>query len=150
MPTLFDPYHLRGLTLKNRVAMAPLTRCRADAEGVPQPISEIYYAQRASARLIITEATNITSKSCSFERAPGIYSAAQVEGWKPIIEAVHKNGGSIFVQLWHCGRVGSDAILNGQAPLSPSGVNDDLRSLPGGGVMEDGAYAPIPVTESRE
>src|SRR5260221_10064518 len=96
MPTLFDPFNLRGLTLKNRVAMAPLTRCRADAEGVPQPISQIYYAQRASASLIITEATNITSKSCSFERAPGIYSAAQVEGWKPIIEAVYKNCGDVF------------------------------------------------------
>jgi N-ethylmaleimide reductase len=150
MPTLFDPFNLRGLTLKNRVAMAPLTRCRADAEGVPQPISQIYYAQRASASLIITEATNITSKSCSFERAPGIYSAAQVEGWKPIIEAVHKNGGSIFVQLWHCGRVGSDAILNGQAPLSPSGVNDDLDSLQVWGLMANGRYARIAATHSRE
>src|ERR1700680_1216992 len=97
MPTLFEPFDLRGLTLKHRVAMAPLTRGRAAAEGVPQPISQTYYAQRASAGLIITEATNITSKSCSFERAPGIYSAAQVEGWKPIIAAVHKNGGALFL-----------------------------------------------------
>src|SRR5258706_12095094 len=116
MPTLFDPFNLRGLTLKHRVAMAPLTRCRADAEGVPQPISQTYYAQRASAGLIITEATNITSKSCSFERAPGIYSAAQVEGWKPIIEAVHKNGGSIFVQLWHFGGGGTVAGLKRRGP----------------------------------
>src|SRR5258707_9755665 len=104
MPTLFDPFDLRGLTLKHRVAMAPLTRCRADAEGVPQPISQTYYAQRASAGLIITEATNITSKSCSFERAPGIYRAAQVEGWKPIIEAVHRNGGFSFFPLLRCGK----------------------------------------------
>src|SRR5258707_15820623 len=119
MPTLFDPYHLRGLTLKNRVAMAPLTGCRADAEGVPQPISQIYYAQRASASLIITEATNITSKSCSFERAPGIYSAAQVEGWKPIIEAVHKNGGAGFAPSPRFGRRAPLARSNLPAPLSP-------------------------------
>jgi NADPH2 dehydrogenase/N-ethylmaleimide reductase len=70
MPTLFDSFDLRGLMLKHRVAMAPLTRCRADAAGVPQPVSQTYYAQRASAGLIITEATNVTSKSCAFERAP--------------------------------------------------------------------------------
>src|SRR5258706_11156478 len=124
MPTLFDPSHLRGLTLKNRVAMAPLTRCRADAEGVPQPISQIYYAQRASASLIITEATNITSKSCSFERAPGIYSAAQVEGWKPIIEAVHKNGGGVFFPPLPFGRSGSFAILKSPAPPFPAPGDD--------------------------
>src|SRR5258708_37813191 len=126
MPTRFDPFNLRGLTLKNRVAMAPLTRCRADAEGVPQPISQIYYAQRASASLIITEATNITSKSCSFERAPGIYSAAQVEGWKPIIEAVHKNGGAAFFYLLPCRRGGAGGRLNSQRPPFPARLDDRL------------------------
>jgi N-ethylmaleimide reductase len=150
MPTLFDSFDLRGLTLKHRVAMAPLTRCRADAAGVPQSISQTYYAQRASAGLIISEATNVTSKSCAFERAPGIYNSAQIEGWKPIIEAVHNNGGSIFVQLWHCGRVGSDAILDGRSPLSPSGVNDDLDTLQVWGLMANGRYARIAATPSSE
>jgi N-ethylmaleimide reductase len=150
MPTLFDSFDLRGLTLKHRVAMAPLTRCRADGAGVPQSISQTYYAQRASAGLIISEATNVTSKSCAFERAPGIYNSAQIEGWKPIIEAVHNNGGSIFVQLWHCGRVGSDAILDGRSPLSPSGVNDDLDTLQVWGLMANGRYARIAATPSSE
>jgi 2,4-dienoyl-CoA reductase-like NADH-dependent reductase (Old Yellow Enzyme family) len=150
MPTLFDSFDLQGLQLKHRVAMAPLTRCRANAAGVPQPITQTYYAQRASAGLIITEATNVTSKSCAFERARGIYSNAQVEGWKPVIEAVHKNGGSIFMQLWHCGRVGSDAILDGRSPLSPSGVNDDLEALQVWGLMANGRYARIAATPSRE
>src|SRR5258705_2716399 len=126
MPTLFDPFDLRGLTVKPRVAMAPLTRCRADAEGVPQPISQTYYAKRASAGLIITEATNITSKSCSFERAPGIYSAAQVEGWKPIIEAVHKNGGSVFVPLLPFREGVFYADPNRPSPLSASPVDYEL------------------------
>jgi len=150
MTSLLDMIDLKGLKLKNRVIMAPLTRSRADSEGVPQPISQTYYAQRASAGLIITEATNITAKSCAFERAPGIYSAAQVNGWRSITTAVHRVGGAIFVQLWHCGRVGSDAILNGQQPLSPSGVNDDLDTLQVWGLMANGRYARIAATPSRE
>jgi NADPH2 dehydrogenase/N-ethylmaleimide reductase len=150
MATLFDPIDLHGITLKNRVAMAPLTRCRADAAGVPQPLSQKYYAQRASAGLIISEATNVSERSCAFEFAPGIHAAAQVEGWKPIAEGVHAGGGKIYVQLWHCGRVGSDAILNGQQPLSPSGVNDDLDSLQVWGLMANGRYARISATPSRE
>ena len=150
MTTLFDTIDLQGLRLKNRVAMAPLTRCRADAVGVPQPISQKYYAQRASAGLIISEATNVSENSCAFEFAPGIHTPAQVEGWKPIAEGVHGAGGKIFVQLWHCGRVGSDAILNGQQPLSPSGINDDLDLLQVWGLMANGRYARISATPSRE
>src|SRR6266851_1371297 len=123
MPTLFEPLDLQGLMLPNRIAMAPLTRSRAGDGDVPQPMSATYYRQRASAALIITEATNVTSKSCAFEKAPGIYSDAQIEGWCRITEAVHANGGRIFLQLWHCGRVGSDATLDGRSPLSPSGIN---------------------------
>ena len=128
MSRLNSPIDLHGMSLSNRIAMAPLTRCRAGQGDVPQPISALYYSQRASAGLIITEATNVTPKSCAFEKAPGIYSDQQVAGWKVITDSVHKAGGHLFMQLWHCGRVGSEAILNGQSPLSPSGINDDLES----------------------
>ncbi len=150
MPTLFEPLDLQGLMLPNRIAMAPLTRSRAGDGDVPQPMSATYYRQRASAALIITEATNVTSKSCAFEKAPGIYSDAQIEGWCRITEAVHANGGRIFLQLWHCGRVGSDAILDGRSPLSPSGINDDLDTLQVWGLMASGRYARIAATPSRE
>lgn len=150
MNKLFTSIDKNGLKLKNRVAMAPLTRCRAGEHDVPQPMSELYYAQRASAGLIITEATNITPKSCAFEKAPGIYSAAQVQAWKKISDKTHAAGGTLFMQLWHCGRVGSDAVLNGNAPLSPSGVNDDLHSLIVYGLMANGRYAQITATPSKE
>jgi N-ethylmaleimide reductase len=149
MSSLFDPLDLKGLLLPNRVAMAPLTRCRAGAGDVPQPISATYYRQRASAGLIISEATNVTPKSCAFEKAPGIYSNEQVEGWRAIANAVHAEGGRIFLQLWHCGRVGSDAILDGQPPLAPSEVNDDLDALQVWGLMANGRYARIAATPSR-
>ncbi len=150
MKKLLTPIDQNGLKLKNRVAMAPLTRCRAGKDDVPQPMSELYYAQRASAGLIITEATNVTPKSCAFEKAPGIYSAAQVQAWKKISDKTHAAGGQVFMQLWHCGRVGSDAILDGNAPLSPSGVNDDLHSLIVYGLMANGRYAQITATPSKE
>ncbi len=149
MSKLLAPMDLKGLALPNRIAMAPLTRCRAGDGDVPQPMSAVYYAQRASAGLLITEATNVTPKSCAFEKAPGIYSEAQVQGWKMVSDAVHKAGGRIFMQLWHCGRVGSEAILNGEAPLSPSGVNDDLGTLQVYGLMANGRYAQIAATPSR-
>lgn len=149
MSRLNSPMDLHGMLLSNRIAMAPLTRCRAGQGDVPQPISALYYSQRASAGLIITEATNVTPKSCAFEKAPGIYSDHQVAGWKVITDSVHKAGGHIFMQLWHCGRVGSEAILNGQAPLSPSGVNDDLEKLLVYGLMANGRYAQITATPSR-
>ena len=149
MSRLNAPMNLHGLTLSNRIAMAPLTRSRAGQGDVPQAISALYYQQRASAGLIITEATNVTPKSCAFEKAPGIYSAEQVAGWKVITDAVHQAGGHLFMQLWHCGRVGSEAILNGQQPLSPSGINDDLDKLLVYGLMANGRYAQITATPSR-
>jgi len=150
MSQLLDALTLGSLTLPNRIALAPLTRCRAQSGDVPQPVSVTYYSQRASAGLLITEATNVSPRSCAFELAPGIYSEEQVQGWKAIAQGVHASGGRIFMQLWHCGRVGSDAILNGQAPLSPSGVNDDLDALQVWGQMANGRYARIAATPSRE
>ncbi len=149
MSALLTSLDLHGLHLPNRTAMAPLTRCRAGDGDVPQAISAVYYAQRASAGLIVTEATNVSSKSCAFENAPGIYSETQVRGWRHITDEVHAAGGRIFMQLWHCGRVGADAILEGQQPLSPSAVNDDLDALQVWGLMANGRYARIAATPSR-
>ncbi|PMS38422.1 NADPH2 dehydrogenase/N-ethylmaleimide reductase [Trinickia symbiotica] len=150
MPQLFDALDLGSLRLPNRIALAPLTRCRAQDGDVPHPISVKYYSQRASAGLLITEATNVSPRSCAFEKAPGIYSQDQVSGWKPIADGVHAAGGHIFLQLWHCGRVGADAILNGEPPLSPSGVNDDLDALQVWAQLANGRYARIAATPSRE
>ncbi|MBR0800329.1 alkene reductase [Bradyrhizobium jicamae] len=149
MARLQESLKLGALELKNRVLMAPLTRCRAGAGDVPVAINAEYYAQRASAGLIITEATNVSPNSCAFENAPGIWTPAQVEGWKSVTRAVHEKGGRIFLQLWHCGRVGASGILKGNDPLSPSGVNDDLDSLQVYGLMANGNYVRIAATPSR-
>ena len=150
MPTLFDTIHIGGLSLKNRVAMAPLTRCRAATGDVPVSMNATYYAQRAGAGLIITEATNVSPNSCAFERAPGIWTQAQCEAWSKVTDAVHAEGGRIFMQLWHCGRIGATGILNGKQPLSPSGVNDDLDAQHVWGQMANGRYVRIVATPSRE
>ena len=106
MGRLHETLKLGALELKNRVLMAPLTRCRAGAGDAPVILNAEYYAQRAGAGLIITEATNVSPNSCAFERAPGIWTQAQAEGWKKVTRAVHDARGRIFMQLWHCGRVG--------------------------------------------
>jgi N-ethylmaleimide reductase len=102
---LFDPVVLGPYTLANRIVMAPLTRSRADDEGVPGELQATYYAQRASAGLIISEATNISPQGKGYIRTPGIWSKEQVEGWKLTTKAVHDKGGRIYLQLWHVGRV---------------------------------------------
>jgi N-ethylmaleimide reductase len=147
--SLFDPIVAGDLELPNRVAMAPLTRCRTADGDVPTALNASYYSQRAGAGLIISEATNVSSESCAFEKAPGIYSVAQVAGWRLVTEAVHASGGHIFLQLWHCGRVGAHGILHGNAPLSPSGVNDDLEQLHVWGQLANGRYVRIFATASR-
>ena len=113
-------------------------------------MNALYYAQRASAGLIVTEATNVSPMSAAFELAPGIYTDEQVEGWKPVAEGVRAAGGKLFMQLWHSGRVSSYALLNGQAPLSPSGINDDLGQLQVYGAMRNGFYTRIAASPSRE
>lgn len=149
MTTLFDPLKIGDLTLPNRVLMAPLTRCRAGKGDVPSELNAAYYKQRAGAGLIITEATNISPRSCAFEHAPGIWTKEQVAGWRKVTSAVHEAGGRIFLQLWHCGRVGAAGILGGNEPLSPSGVNDDLAQLQVYGLLGNGAYVQIAATPSR-
>jgi N-ethylmaleimide reductase len=149
MPTLLSNYDMHGLTLANRVAMAPMTRCRAQIRGLPTALTAEYYVQRASAGLIVTEATNVSSGSASFENAPGIYTNEQVEAWREVVKQVHAAGGRMFLQLWHGGRVGSYALLNGQAPVSPSGLNDDLEQLQVWGLLQNGIYTKIHATASR-
>ena len=122
MPNLFSPITIGPLTLPNRILMAPLTRCRADADHVPGPLIAEYYAQRASAGLIIAEATMAMAGNSSFWMEPGIYSAAQVAGWKLTTTAVHAAGGRIFLQLWHGGRACHPLLNGGIQPVAPSPV----------------------------
>jgi 2,4-dienoyl-CoA reductase-like NADH-dependent reductase (Old Yellow Enzyme family) len=120
MPNLFDPIRIGSLNCPNRILMAPLTRGRATREGVPTAIMGTYYAQRAAAGLIISEGVGINREGLGWPHAPGLWTNEQVEGWKPVIEAVHKAGGRIIAQLWHMGRLVHPDYLAGNAPLSPS------------------------------
>lgn len=123
MPTLFDPIRLGELELPNRVLMAPLTRCRADNPGrVPNALMVEYYRQRASAGLILTEATSVDPMGVGYANTPGIWSDEQVEGWERVTKAVHRAGGRIFLQLWHVGRVSDPMYLNGALPVAPSAI----------------------------
>jgi 2,4-dienoyl-CoA reductase-like NADH-dependent reductase (Old Yellow Enzyme family) len=119
MPGLFDPLQLGALDLPNRIIMAPLTRARAGRDAVPTPIMAEYYAQRASAGLIISEATGISREGLGWPNAPGLWNDAQIEGWKAVTDAVHSAGGRIVAQLWHMGRVVHPDLGGGQ-PLSSS------------------------------
>ncbi len=120
---LFEPVELGPYTLANRIVMAPLTRSRADDAGVPGELQATYYAQRASAGLIVSEATNISAQGKGYIRTPGIWSPEQVEGWKLTTKAVHDKGGRIFLQLWHVGRVSHPDLQPGGAlPVAPSAV----------------------------
>lgn len=122
MPTLFTPLEFGALTTPNRIFMAPLTRCRADAAHVPTALMSQYYGQRASAGLVIAEATMAMAGNSSFWMEPGIYSAAQVAGWKLTTDAVHAAGGRIFLQLWHGGRACHPLLNNGVQPVAPSPI----------------------------
>lgn len=123
MPTLFDPITIGDLTLKNRVVMAPLTRARAIGGGrVPNALMARYYEQRASAGLILSEATAVTPQGVGYADTPGLWSDEQVEGWKQVTAAVHAKGGVIFAQLWHVGRISDPSFLNGDAPVAPSAI----------------------------
>jgi 2,4-dienoyl-CoA reductase-like NADH-dependent reductase (Old Yellow Enzyme family) len=149
MTSLLQPATIGNLTLANRVAMAPVTRSRAGTHGVPDDLTAQYYQQRASAGLLITEATNVSPASAAFELAPGIHTPEQVIGWQRVSAAVHRKGGKLFMQLWHGGRVSSHALLGGEAPLSPSGVNDDLHLLQVYGMLRNGSYTRIAASPSR-
>lgn len=127
---LFSPLKLGALTLPNRILMAPLTRCRAEDGHVPGPLMAEYYAQRASAGLIIAEATMAMAGNSAFWREPGIYSPAQVDGWKRVTDAVHAKGGRIALQIWHGGRACHPLLNDGATPVAPSPI-----AIEGDGVM---------------
>jgi 2,4-dienoyl-CoA reductase-like NADH-dependent reductase (Old Yellow Enzyme family) len=122
MTTLFDPITIGDLQLANRIIMAPLTRCRADEGRVPNALMAEYYVQRASAGLIISEATSVTPMGVGYPNTPGIWSDAQIRGWSNITKAVHNAGGKIVLQLWHVGRISDPSYLNGAAPVAPSAI----------------------------
>jgi N-ethylmaleimide reductase len=127
---LLEPY-TQNSNLKNRVVMAPMTRCRADNEGnVPtDELHGLYYEQRASAGLIITEGAQVSKQAVGYIYTAGIYSDEQVEGWKKVTKRVHDAGGKIFIQLWHVGRISHPDFHNGELPLSASAINPDAKSF---------------------
>jgi N-ethylmaleimide reductase len=129
MTTLFDSYTLGTIPLANRIVMAPLTRNRAVAGMVPSPFAAEYYAQRASAGLLIAEATQVSQQGQGYQDTPGIYSDAQVAGWRVVTDAVHAAGGKIFLQLWHVGRIShTDLQPDGGAPVAPSAIRADAKT----------------------
>jgi N-ethylmaleimide reductase len=120
MPSLFDPIRLGAIDAPNRILMAPLTRGRSSRDHVPSDLMPVYYAQRASAGLIISEATGISQQGLGWPYAPGLWSDAQIEGWKPVTEAVHAAGGRIVAQIWHMGRIVHPSFNDGAPPVSAS------------------------------
>ena len=122
MPNLFDPVRIGAWSLPNRIVLAPLTRARAGAERIPNRLMAEYYAQRSSAGLIISEATSVTPMGVGYADTPGVWSPAQVAGWKLVTESVHKTGGRILLQLWHVGRISDPMFLNGALPVAPSAI----------------------------
>lgn len=122
MTILSKPLKLGDLTLPNRMIMAPLTRARAGENRIPNELMAEYYSQRATAGLILTEATIMDPMGAGYAGTPGIYNDAQVEGWKKITTAVHIKGGRIFLQIWHVGRISDPQFLNGETPVAPSAI----------------------------
>ncbi len=153
MTTLFERIKLAGLPLSNRIVMAPMTRARSTQPGdVPNALNAQYYAQRASAGLIVTEATQISPQGKGYSFTPGIHSDAQVEGWRLVTRAVHAAGGRIYLQLWHVGRMSHPAFHGGELPVGPSAVPFDgsiwmVDPVTGQGGMH---ASPTPRALSRE
>src|SRR6201991_507773 len=131
---LFEPYKLGPITLPNRLAMAPLTRNRAVPPGmVPSALAVDYYGQRASAGLLVSEATQVSQQGQGYQDTPGIYSKEQVAGWRKVTDRVHERGGRIFLQLWHVGRISHVSLqANNQAPVAPSAIPAKGKTFVGG------------------
>ncbi|WP_204353284.1 alkene reductase [Pedobacter yulinensis] len=151
MQPLLEKYQLGDLKLKNRVIMASMTRGRAtNAELVPTPLMAEYYAQRASAGLILSEGTWINSSSIGFINVPGLYTQAQVEGWKLVTRAVHKKGGLIFSQLGHIGAASHPDHLNGELPAGPSAINPQTKSFTPNGFKDTLTPRELTVAEIKQ
>ena len=145
MPTLFDPVQAGELQLANRIVMAPLTRNRAP-EAIPTALMARYYAQRASAGLLITEATAISHQAQGYADVPGLYGTEQLDGWKRVTGAVHDEGGKIVVQLWHVGRVSHRELQpGGAAPVAPSAITAKTKTV----LIKDGVPTFVPTSEPR-
>ena len=130
---LFEPYKLGPITLPNRLVMAPLTRNRAVVGMVPSPMAVEYYGQRASAGLLITEASQISQQGQGYQDTPGIYSKEQVAGWRKVTDRVHARGGRIFIQIWHVGRISHTTLQpNNGAPVGPSAIRAKGKTFVGG------------------
>ena len=145
MKSLFDPVQVGALHLPNRVVMAPLTRNRAP-DAIPTPLMAEYYAQRASAGLLITEATAISHQGQGYADVPGLYSTEQLDAWKRVTDAVHAKGGRIFTQLWHVGRVSHTALQpEGKAPVAPSAITAKTKTY----LIQGGTGSFVPTSEPR-
>lgn len=146
--SLFEPFRLGDLTVPNRIVMAPLTRNRAAAGFVPSDLAPQYYAMRADAGLLITEASQISQQGQGYQDTPGIYTDAQVEGWKKVTDAVHAKGGRIFIQLWHVGRVSHTSLQpNGGAPVAPSALTAATKTFVNNGFAETSAPRALELSE---
>jgi N-ethylmaleimide reductase len=144
-PTLFDPVHVGDLHLANRIVMAPLTRNRAPG-AVPTPLMAQYYTQRATAGLLITEATAISQQGQGYSDVPGLYSREQLAGWKQVTQSVHQAGGKIVVQLWHVGRVSHTSLQpGGGQPVAPSAITAKTKTV----LIQDGVPAFVETSEPR-
>jgi len=142
---LFQPTRLGAIEMANRIAMAPLTRSRAGTGDVPRPMAATYYAQRASAGLIISEATQVSATAKGYAWTPGIYTEAQAEGWRRVTEAVHAKGGKIVAQLWHVGRISHPSLLPGNVlPVAPSAIT------PKGQAFTETGFQPHPQPRALE
>jgi N-ethylmaleimide reductase len=136
-PNLFTPVQFGALRVPNRIFMSPLTRCRAEPGNVPSALSVEYYRQRASAGLIITEATSVSPRGFGYPSTPGVFNEPQVEGWKRVTQAVHGAGGRIFLQLWHVGRISHPAFQpDGDLPVAPSAIRAKGKVFTGAGMEE--------------
>jgi N-ethylmaleimide reductase len=145
---LFSPATLGSISLKNRIVMAPLTRNRAGEGAVPQPINVTYYEQRATAGLIVTEATPISAMAHGYPALPGIYTDAQVAGWKKVTDAVHAKGGKIVIQLWHVGRISHPSLLpNNALPVAPSAIKPAGKAFTYQGLVDYVAPRALDVSE---
>ncbi|MGL5126240.1 MAG: alkene reductase [Fusobacteriaceae bacterium] len=133
---IFDELKIGELNLKNRVLMAPMTRNRADSQGVLIQDAIEYYTQRAEAGLILTEATAISEEGYAYINTPGIFTETQMEIWKKVTSAVHEKGGKIFVQLWHPGRISHSSLIGGKTPIAPSVTSDQLKTVTAEGFVD--------------
>lgn len=133
---LFSPVQIGAITMANRIVMAPVTRSRYEEDGVPGELHATYYAQRATAGLIVAEATNISAQGRGYAATPGIWSEAQVAGWRTVTDAVHAAGGKIVCQLWHVGRFSSVELQpNGEAPVAPSAIQAEGNTYTANGFV---------------